>query len=88
MRQFFVYILRCNDGSLYTGWSTDPWRRLNEHNSGTGARYTRTRRPVEMVYLESVKSKRAALRRELQIKSMARASKLKLVGLRSGQSFR
>jgi putative endonuclease len=76
---FFCYMLECSDGSLYTGWTTDPARRERQHNAGTGARYTRLRRPVRLVYIEEVPDKPSALRRELQIKAMPREKKLKLV---------
>ena len=74
-----VYILRCGDGSLYTGISTDVARRLEEHRSGKGAKYTRSRGPLELVYEEACADKSAALRRELEIKALPRAEKLKLI---------
>ena len=74
-----VYILRCGDGSLYTGISTDVARRLEEHRSGKGAKYTRSRRPLELVYEEECVDKSTALRRELEIKALPRAEKLKLI---------
>lgn len=74
-----VYILRCGDGSLYTGISTDVQRRLAEHRSGKGAKYTRSRGPLELVYQEECPDKSAALRRELEIKALPRAEKLKLI---------
>ena len=74
-----VYILRCGDGSLYTGISTDVARRLEEHRSGKGAKYTRGRSPLELVYVEECPDKSAALRRELEIKAMPREEKLKLI---------
>lgn len=73
-------MVRCRDGSLYTGWTSDLDRRLREHNSGAGAKYTRSRRPVVLVYVESVKSMGEALAREREIKSLGRASKLGLLG--------
>ena len=79
VRECYVYMVRCRDGSLYTGWTFDPERRLHEHNSGSGAKYTRSRRPVELVYLERVESRQRALVREREIKSLARASKQGLV---------
>jgi putative endonuclease len=78
--RFYCYILECSDGTLYTGWSSDPERRLRQHNRGTGARYTRSRRPVRLVYLEELPDKRAALKRERAIKALARLKKLKLIG--------
>ena len=78
---FYCYILECSDGTYYTGWSTDPERRLREHNSGRGARYTRSRRPVRLVYLEELPDKSAALKRERAIKALsASKKKLKLAG--------
>jgi putative endonuclease len=77
---FFCYILECSDGTYYTGWSTDPQRRLKEHNSGSGARYTRSRRPVQLVYQEELPDKKAALKRERAIKALSRPKKLKLAG--------
>ena len=74
-----VYILRCCDGSLYTGITTDVTRRLREHNSGKGAKYTRTRRPIELVYQEDCADHSHALRRELEIKALPREKKLKLI---------
>lgn len=76
---WFVYILRCADGTLYTGITTDPERRLAEHNAGTGARYTAPRRPVEMVHVEDADDRAAAARREHAIKQLTRAEKLTLV---------
>lgn len=75
----WVYILRCADGSLYTGWTTDPQRRLKAHNAGRGAKYTRSRRPAALVYTELCETKAAALRRERQIKGLTRAEKLRLI---------
>ena len=77
---FYCYILECSDGTFYTGWSTDPERRLVEHNRGVGARYTRSRRPVQLVYLEELPTKSAALKRERAIKAFSRPKKLRLVG--------
>ena len=70
-----VYLARCADGSLYTGITTDPVRRLAEHNRGSGAAYTRSRLPVVLVYLEQVEDRGQALRREHAIKRMSRADK-------------
>ena len=77
---FYVYIVECADGTYYTGWTTDPPRREKQHNAGTGARYTRMRRPVKMIYVEEQKDKISALKRERAIKQMARAKKQKLIG--------
>jgi len=74
-----LYILRCRDGSLYTGITTDVRQRLDAHNSGKGAKYTRSRKPVELVYQEACADHSHALRRELEIKAMKREQKLKLI---------
>lgn len=75
----YVYILRCADGTLYTGSTTDLDRRLAVHNSGKGAKYTRSRRPVELIYHEELENWSAALRREAAIKKLTREEKLGLV---------
>lgn len=75
----FVYMLRCKDGSLYTGWTNDLAHRLAMHRSGRGAKYTRGRGPLELVYTEELADKESALRRECAIKAMPRAKKLLLV---------
>lgn len=71
----FVYIVRCADGSLYTGYARDPKARVRVHNSGRGARYTSGRRPVRLVYAESFESVGDALRREYALKRRSRAQK-------------
>jgi putative endonuclease len=76
---FYCYILECADGTYYTGWSTDPERRLRQHNSGKGARYTRSHRPVRLVYVEEQPDRNSAMRREIQIKQMTRERKAKLI---------
>lgn len=78
---FFCYILECADGSYYTGWSTDPERRLRQHNAGRGARYTRSRRPVRLAYVEEQPDRRSAMKRELAIKSLPREKKRALIGV-------
>jgi putative endonuclease len=79
MADFFCYIVECTDGTFYTGWTTDPQRRLKEHNAGRGARYTRFRRPVRMVYVEAQPDRSAALRREIAIKKLSRSRKRALI---------
>ncbi len=79
-RKAFVYLLLCSDGTLYTGWTWDVARRLQAHQKGRGARYTRVRRPLTLVYQEELASQRDAMRREIQIKRMSRARKFKLMG--------
>ena len=80
-----VYMVRCADDSLYTGWTTDVERRVREHNAGRGARYTASRRPVQLVYTEVQPDRRTAMRREQQIKRMSRVKKLNLVVSRRQQ---
>lgn len=75
---WYVYMLRCGDGSLYTGSTTDVQKRLAVHQSGKGAKYTRSRPPVELVYTELAADRSAAFRREAAIKKLTRAEKLKL----------
>lgn len=74
-----LYILECGDGSLYTGITVDITRRLAEHQSGKGAKYTRGRSPLKLLYSENCESKSAALLREMTIKRLSKAMKLKLV---------
>lgn len=74
-----VYLLRCADGSLYCGWTTDVERRLAEHQSGRASRYTRTRRPVQLAAAFPVSDRSAALREEARIKRLSRAAKLELI---------
>jgi len=74
-----VYILTCSDGTYYTGYTTDPQRRLREHNSGTGAKYTRGRRPVRLVFVQKAGTRGEALSTERKIKGMDRATKYELV---------
>jgi putative endonuclease len=74
----FVYILLCGDGSLYTGYTTDVARRLEEHSSGRGSRYTRSRLPLKLLFVERKRSRGSALRREIEIKGMSRSAKLRL----------
>lgn len=74
-----VYMLRCGDGSLYTGSTTDVSRRLAQHQKGTGAKYTRSRLPVELAYVEKAADRSAALCREAAIKKLPRGEKLKLL---------
>lgn len=76
---YCVYILRCRDGSLYTGSAKDLVRRLAAHRSGKGAKYTRSRLPVELVYQEAAPDRSAALRREAEIKRLTRPQKLALI---------
>lgn len=75
----YVYILTCSDGTLYTGWTTDLAERLAAHQAGRGARYTRTRRPVKLVYQETCPDRSSAMKRESAIKKLTRAKKLALL---------
>lgn len=75
----FVYIVRCSDGTLYTGYARDPQDRVDVHNSGRGARYTCSRRPVALIYTEQFESLSEALRREAQLKRWTRARKEALI---------
>lgn len=75
----YVYILRCADGSLYTGWTNDLEKRVKTHNAGRGAKYTKTRLPVELVYYEEYEEKGEALSREFNIKRLKKTAKEKLI---------
>lgn len=75
----YVYVLRCGDGSLYTGWTNDLEQRLAAHQSGKGAKYTRGRLPIEMVYFEEMPDKSAALKRENELKKLKKAEKELLI---------
>lgn len=77
--QWYVYILRCADGTLYTGATTDVARRSAAHNAGRGAKYTKSRRPCTLVYVQAVGDHGAALARETAIKRLSRAEKLRLI---------
>jgi putative endonuclease len=72
---FYCYMLECADGTYYTGWTTDPDRREKAHNAGMGAKYTRSRRPVKVIYLEELPDKSSALKRERAIKKLSRRQK-------------
>ena len=75
----YAYLLRCADGSLYCGWTNCLEERLRAHNEGRGARYTRGRRPVKLVYYEEFATRREAMRRECAIKNLSREEKLRLI---------
>ena len=79
MKQWYVYILLCRDDTLYTGITDDPERRLQQHNSGKGAKYTRGRGPVLLLHQESFPTKGEALKREYEIKQLTRQQKLELI---------
>ena len=75
----YAYVLRCSDGSFYTGYTTDVERRVREHDAGDGAKYTRGRTPVELVHVERFESKSAAMSREYDIKQLSRSRKERLI---------
>ena len=78
---WYVYILLCRDNSFYTGISTNPQKRLKNHQSGKGGKYTRSHKPIRLIYLEKVDTKPEALKRELQIKRLTRKKKEDLIQL-------
>lgn len=75
----YTYILKCSDNTLYTGWTNDLVKRIKTHNAGKGARYTRGRLPVKLLYYEIFSTKQEAQRREVQIKKLSRQKKLSLI---------
>lgn len=75
----YTYLLRCADGTLYCGWTNDIEKRLAAHNSGKASKYTRSRLPVELVYLETFETKQEAMSREARIKRLSRRQKLALI---------
>lgn len=79
MDKHYIYIVRCKDGSLYTGYAKDIEQRVAKHNSGQGAKYTKIRRPVELVYQEVFDTKSEAMKREYEIKTFSRQEKLQLI---------
>ena len=81
----YTYILRCRDGSLYTGWTNNLEKRLNCHNAGKGAKYTKSRRPVVLTYYEEYETREMAMKREYEIKHLSRQKKLKLINSKTIQ---
>ncbi len=80
MHQYYIYILECSDKTLYTGWTYDIEKRIKEHNSGkNGAKYTRSRRPVKLVYVKTCSNLSDALKGEAQIKKLSRVQKMRLI---------
>ena len=75
----YTYMLKCSDGTLYTGWTNDLEKRVGAHNSGKGAKYTKARRPVELAYYEEFETKEQAMKREYAIKQLGRKEKQKLI---------
>lgn len=80
----YTYIVRCSDGTLYTGWTNDLEKRIKNHNTGKGAKYTKTRTPVTLEYYETFPTKQEAMKREYAIKQMTRKEKEKLIDERKG----
>lgn len=83
----YVYILRCGDGSLYTGWTNDLDGRVKAHQAGLGCKYTRSHQPVELVYSESLATKELAMSREWHIKRLTRAEKTRLISRKDPVSY-
>ena len=79
MNKNFTYIVECSDHTLYTGWTNDLEKRIEAHNTGKGAKYTKTRGPVRLVYFETFSTKEEAMSREYHIKRMSRQEKIKLI---------
>lgn len=79
MTKCYCYIVECADGTYYTGWAIDPEKRVRVHNKGRGAKYTKTRRPVKLVYVEEQPDRVTAMKRERAIKKMTRSQKQKLI---------
>jgi putative endonuclease len=75
----YCYIVECADGTYYTGWAVDPEKRVAMHNKGRGARYTRTRGPVKLVYVEELPDRTSAMKREIAIKRLGRVGKVRLI---------
>ena len=82
----YTYIVQCSDGSLYTGWTNNIEKRINDHNSGRGAKYTKSRLPVVLAYYEEFKTKEEAMRREWEIKQLDRKTKLELISRESDEA--
>lgn len=78
---YYTYIIECEDGSYYTGYSNDPWKRFEAHKSGKGAKYTRSHKPKKLVYIYRHKTKSQAMRQELMIKRQTRQGKMEFMRL-------
>lgn len=84
----YTYIVKCSDGTLYTGWTNNLEKRIRDHNAGKGAKYTKSRCPIELVYYETFTTKEEAMRREYAIKQLERKEKMKLVeGFQSAKTL-
>lgn len=81
----YTYMVKCSDGTFYTGWTNNLKKRIAAHNAGKGAKYTKNRRPVELVYFEKFDTKEEAMRREWEIKQLLRAQKMKLINSFEGE---
>lgn len=81
----YCYIVECSDGTYYTGWAVDPEKRVAMHNKGRGARYTRTRGPVKLVYVEELPDRNAAMKREIAIKRLTRDRKGRLISTQANR---
>ena len=89
MKEWYTYIVKCSDGSLYTGITVDVERRVNEHNTSTkGAKYTSTKRPVHLVYSETQENRSSASKRESAIKKLSRAGKLKIINEKGTETWK
>ena len=75
----YTYIVKCSDGSFYTGWTNDLEKRIKAHNDGKGAKYTKSRRPVVLAYYEEFQTREEAMRREWEIKQMSRQKKMRMI---------
>lgn len=83
-KKFYTYMVRCNDGSLYTGYTVNSVEdRVDKHNAGNGAKYTKSRRPVTLVYVEEFETKEQAMKREYEIKNHSKIKKENLIGIRN-----
>ena len=82
MTRCYCYIVECADGTYYTGWAIDPEKRVKVHNQGRGAKYTRMRLPVKLVYVEEQPDQKTAMKREIAIKQLGREGKRRLIGKR------
>lgn len=78
-KKHYAYMLKCADNTIYSGYAVDPYKRLQVHNSRKGAKYTRARLPVELVYFEEFETKTEALHREIELKKLTRAQKIELI---------
>ncbi len=80
----YTYMLECKDGTFYTGWTNNLEKRFKDHNEGKGAKYTKARRPVTLVYYETYETKQEAMHREYEIKQLSRKDKLRLIQTKKG----